>query len=718
MLQSTPQFESQIDLLKPAVLRGFVFAPDAPQMRWSLGIFLNGDLIGTYHAIDPVPDCFDIHTQPFDCGFEINLGRSVFAETDVLQVRVLNTEHVVAHLLLKQEKRWRSATEDDRPGHVRHAHGLTLSGVLDDAITELPSHEILVWKGEEIVGRTRVYRWQHVGDGHNKLGKRVGFDILLDKSLADGEPHVLRVETETGQPLYGSPVTIIAYPNAFREACEAVADPTRSRMADMALARLMENSVPLAAYGELFPEIEDPHPAPDSCHGYQILHHESVQPLASIAQLLENMDAPIVYFDLAMTSGAECYPLLLPAYDHERQLEQGYAALLFALRSDLYAEARRAGADTPSAIFFHALQQIDPSEILHIPRPRGICDEARLASLHQEHLDALAEYLDANAEADVEIWPRKDTVFPACHIRRAISEPALTVIIPTRNQGRMLWECVQSLRARNPGIDLDLIIVDNLSDEPATAKVFEQIEKTGGRILEFDSGFNYALINNLAARHARHPNLCFLNNDVAFSEPGVLTELLGRLQSDNVGAVGPLMRRASDIIQHGGVVLGPHAGACHAFEDRMYPDVGYGELLRVAHECAAVTGALMVTRTALFEELGGFEERLFPVNFNDVDYCLRLRAAGYRVVFSPHVCVQHFESVSRGRENRSVSATRMLREVQMLRERWGHVIRNDPFFHPQFSRDTLPYRALTSRPVKAVGRKSVIEAPRLSPRWS
>jgi GT2 family glycosyltransferase len=203
-------------------------------------------------------------------------------------------------------------------------------------------------------------------------------------------------------------------------------------------------------------------------------------------------------------------------------------------------------------------------------------------------------------------------------------------------------------------------------------------------------------MNNLAAEHARAEQLVFLNNDVTFPVPGVLAELASRLAAPDVGAAGPLMARGSDIIQHGGVVLGPFAAPAHAFEDRMLGDPGHADLLRVAHEVAAVTAALMMTRRSLFLAMGGFDETRFAVNFNDVDWCLRLWAAGHRVIFTPHVHVRHDESLSRGRERGTPAERRLQRELDALRLRWRGVLRNDPFYHPLYSVDTLPYRALAT----------------------
>lgn len=698
-----PRFDSRIELTRPAFIRGYVLDQDRPDRRWVVGLFRNGDYVGSCHAIEPTAHWAETLEGAEDCGFEFNVTRAAFGDTDRLRLHVLNTDHFIADIAIRDEALWRAPTEEDRPGFVRHAHGVTLAGVLEDMVTEHPSYEVLALEGERIVGRTRLFRWQHVGNPKNPMGRRVGFELLVDHALADGEPHVIRVETSTGQQLVGSPVTMLALPNAFREACQAVPGRARSRMADMALDRLLDNAVPLLAYGDLFPEATTSAGVPLKTQGYALYHHHSVTPIAAVSAALAGQTAPILYFDLAVQTRDGLCPLLLSAFDYERQLEQGTAALLFALRADLAASAASAGLESPSEIFFHALEQTDHDLIRHVPRPGGVLNEAALADFKPRHLAALEGHVERMG-IRATLGARPGGVFPAVHLRRHSGDRAVSVIIPTRNEGEMLWDCIDGLRQQNPGFSLDLIVIDNGSDAPGTRRILERITAEGGRVLRHDGGFNYALMNTRAARLARHEQLCLLNNDVSFPQPGVLEELCSRLADPSVAVVGPLMVRASDIIQHGGVVLGPQNGACHAFEDRMLGDPGYGEVLRVAHECSAVTGALMLTRKSLFERMGGFDAQLFPVNFNDVDYCLRLREAGYRVVFSPHVHVRHFDSTSRGRENRSPSANRMFREVQNLRERWGDVIRSDPFFHPQFARDTLPYRALASVASAPLGR--------------
>jgi GT2 family glycosyltransferase len=728
-------FESGAEFYKPGYVRGYVFDPEALGTRWAVGLFHNGHLVGTYFA--------DLFTQeqsrdprtPGDCGFEFNLNKAVFRDADTLTIKVLNTGHIIVDTPMKSMQAWREAGEQISAGTVRHANGLTLTGHLNDTVSKHPSYEILAYDGDRIVGRSRLYRWQHIGNPRNANGRRVGFELLIDPDLADGVPRKLRVETSTGMAVEGSPVDFIAYPNSMREPWLVAEGRRRTRSADMALDRILENSVPLNAYAEHYPKLAAaPVPAkqrksfgengqfwkiPKS--DWTLVSNVAVSPRKDIAPLLRGVDGDLAYFDLGVRKGDDVFPLLFPAFDLERLLEQGYAALCFAARDNLVQEALSKNPRSPFEMFLTLIGDVAQSDtlrkkVLHIPHPGGLLEEAQLRDTCGLHETVLHDHLPTLAPG-AGLASRADTVFPAVRVKRPNSDRAVSVVIPTRDEGAMLYECIDSLIRSNPEFDLDILVVDNGSREEETAEVFCDLENRGVRILEYDDGFNFSQINNLAVEHARHEQLCLLNNDVRFPEHGVLGELCSRLADPSVGAVGPLMVRATDIIQHGGVVLGPSNGATHAFEDRMRGDVGYGEMLCVARQCSAVTGAMMLTRKTLFQSLSGFEETLFAVNFNDVDYCLRLQSSGYRIVFTPHCYVQHFESVSRGRELASPSGNRMLREVHNLRLRWRDVIMNDPFTHPLLSTDTMPYRALCSRHRVPGPRTSEIRPSADLPSW-
>ena len=145
------------------------------------------------------------------------------------------------------------------------------------------------------------------------------------------------------------------------------------------------------------------------------------------------------------------------------------------------------------------------------------------------------------------------------------------------------------------------------------------------------------------------------------------------------------------MVQHGGVVLGPGFAATHAFNDRTTDDPGYTDLLRVAHECSAVTAACLLTRKSDYLALGGMDEIHFPVSFNDVDYCLRLRARSGRIIMTPHARLIHLESASRGGLTSSDHAARFARELIALRHRWGEALLRDPFYNPMLSLDPIPF---------------------------
>ena len=730
--------QSDLRFIAPGLLQGFVQAANQPDRIWHVGLFVNGRLLETQTADRPEAAQ---PGWPAGHGFAFTLNQAALQDRDRLRLQVLNHPHILCDQGF--------AALRDRPAptarglaFVRHAHGLTLSGVLEDGVTEFPAYEILAMEGERIVGRSRIWRWQHIGDPQSPQGRSVAFDLYLDPDLADGQTHRLHIETSTGLVLEGSPLNVIAWPNRLREGLQARAGRTEmaARRSEAMLDRLLGHSMPLSGYGALYPD-RAPLTAPTEGRigadgqwlrlgktSWVLCHADAVTPLAATAaQLIHALpgltDARAVFCDLSVQQGdGSLFPLLFSAFDAERLLEQGHLGLCFAL-----PEAAL-DADAPSliALLLNWLMPdggiIDPAQIWHLPHPVGMIAATDLEVSAAARASALLAALQrpGRLAPGITITDKTKTKasFPALHLQRPVTDRAVSLIVPTRDQGALLDKAVNGLIDSHPGFELDIIIVDNGSTQSEALEVLNRLEDRGARILEYGEGFNYAAINTAAAEHARHDQLCFMNNDVDFPQPRVLEELCGRLTCPDVGAVGPLMLRASDIIQHGGVVLGPWQGAVHAFEDRMAGDPGYGDLLCVASEVSAVTGAFLLTRRALFQQMGGFDAKHFAVNFNDVDYCLRLRAAGYRVVVSPHVAIRHYESVSRGQEIATPAGLRMQRELSCLREIWRDTLLNDPQYHPLFALDSLPYRALSADHPHAPGlRRAGGHAPRPVPGW-
>jgi GT2 family glycosyltransferase len=283
-------------------------------------------------------------------------------------------------------------------------------------------------------------------------------------------------------------------------------------------------------------------------------------------------------------------------------------------------------------------------------------------------------------------------------VSRRIERPSVSIIIPTRNRLELLRRCLHTIAPACSRGETEIIVVDNDSSEPGMLEFLAAIDGRSARVLRAPGPFNFARLNNIALRNARGEFVCLLNNDVEAIDNTWLDEMLSRCSEPDVGAVGALLAWPSGVVQHGGVVLGSNLAASHAFKDRLRDDSGYTDLLRVAHECSAVTAACLLTRRADYEQVGGFDEINFPINFNDVDYCLKLRALGKRIVFTPHAQLLHLESASRGQDRGTDRAARFERELRLLRARWLHVLIEDPFYSPLLSLDSVPFSALAWPP--------------------
>jgi GT2 family glycosyltransferase len=279
-------------------------------------------------------------------------------------------------------------------------------------------------------------------------------------------------------------------------------------------------------------------------------------------------------------------------------------------------------------------------------------------------------------------------------------------MIPTRDKRDLLEACLDSLRLALGRRNCEIIILDNDSSDPDTLDYLESINGVVAKVMRIGGHFNFARLNNAGARAANGEFLCLLNNDVQALDEHWLEEMLCRISEPDTGAVGALLLWPSGIVQHGGVVLGPNFAATHAFNDRMHGDSGYGDLLRVAHECSAVTAACLLTRRKDYLDVGGMDEFRFPVNFNDVDYCLKLRAAGKRIVFTPHATLLHLESASRGADTRVDRRARFDRELRNLRAKWADTLIDDAFYSPMLSLDPVPFSAL-AWPLRGMGARTL-----------
>ncbi|WDZ81336.1 glycosyltransferase family 2 protein (plasmid) [Ensifer adhaerens] len=276
---------------------------------------------------------------------------------------------------------------------------------------------------------------------------------------------------------------------------------------------------------------------------------------------------------------------------------------------------------------------------------------------------------------------RHDTIFQPRRER-----PAVSVIIPTRDRADLLEACLKGLFENTAPADLDVIVIDNDSAEPATLDLFARYEQSGRiRRIPLAGAFNFSRACNIGVDAARHDLILLLNNDVEPIDCHWLECLAGELDDPTVGAAGNLLLFPDGFVQHGGVTLGAGTVARHSFHFLDPKGDGDNGLLSQRRDMSAVTAACLLTRKDLWHRLRGMDERKLTVAFNDVDYCLKLRDAGFRIVWTPAAAMLHRESVSRGADDTPQKFQRLACEERTMDERWGDILKADLYHNPNLS---------------------------------
>ena len=287
-----------------------------------------------------------------------------------------------------------------------------------------------------------------------------------------------------------------------------------------------------------------------------------------------------------------------------------------------------------------------------------------------------------------------DGLFPSTYrVKWEIEgEPLVSILIPSKDHTADLEKCLSSIYEKTQWKKFEVIVIENNSTEPETFDYYEKAPARypGLRVVKWPGkGFNFSAINNFGRQSAQGEYLLLLNNDVEILNGDWLTELLRPCAHEGGAAIcGAMLYYPDDTIQHAGVVtgLGGYAGHSHKYR----PRGGSGYLFRAAtvQDFSAVTGACLLVKTSVYDEVGGLDEG-FAVAFNDVDFCLRVRDAGYRIAWTPYAQLYHYESKSRGGDEKDpVKARRFAAEQQRLYDRHGREnILDDPYYNPSLTYD-------------------------------
>ena len=307
---------------------------------------------------------------------------------------------------------------------------------------------------------------------------------------------------------------------------------------------------------------------------------------------------------------------------------------------------------------------------------------------------AVADHLAATGRKGV-VEPGK---FPGlCHVRWALPDPLplVSILIPNKDHADDLEKCLHSIYARTNYDNYEVLVIENNSTDPATFDYYKTLPQRyeGCRVVTYRGGFNFSAINNFGRKAAKGQYLLLLNNDVEVLSHDWLGELLAEASQPGVAACGAMLYYPDDTIQHAGVItgLGGYAGHSHKYHRRGAS--GYLFRLAAVQDYSAVTAACLLVRAEVYDALGGLDEA-FTVAFNDVDFCLRIREAGWRIAWTPYAELYHFESKSRGSDEQDpAKKARFDSERARLYARHGREkILHDPYYNPNLSLDYEDFR--------------------------
>jgi O-antigen biosynthesis protein len=418
-----------------------------------------------------------------------------------------------------------------------------------------------------------------------------------------------------------------------------------------------------------------------------------------VSALAEEPELDLIFSDQDKIDkdGNRFDPCFKPDWNPDLMLSQNMFDNLGVYRRTLLHEIGgfRAGYDTSRNydLVLRASSRTRPERIRHIPRvlyhqrasPGTARTDASADHVAEEARRSVAHYL-AECGVPAVVSAAAGSRFHRVHYDLPQPAPPVSIIVPTRDRIELLRRCIDGLLHNTDYDKLEVVIVDNDSIEPESHAYFASIAEDGRvRVIRYPGTYNYSAINNFAIAEARYPVITLLNNDMEVIHRDWLREMVSHAIRPEVGAVGAKLYYPDGSIQHAGIIAGLGGAAGHAFRYFGRHEPGHCNRLLLTQNFLAVTAACMVFRRAVLEEIGGLDPANLPVTFNDLDLCLRMRDKGYRVVWTPHAELYHWESVSRGPDLAPETIERFRSERKYLNERWSALLANDPCYNPNLT---------------------------------
>lgn len=422
----------------------------------------------------------------------------------------------------------------------------------------------------------------------------------------------------------------------------------------------------------------------------------SDQALTEMSHVFDNPSTQAAYSDcdFCLDAGPATNPWFKPDWDLDLFLAQPLAQHLFVVRSHILPK------DSPWLAYpecwpWLAVKQIGDSKqcISHVPQVLYHRSQLTTSSNIEK---LISECLPTIAPGAV-IGQTLPNGLRKINWQQPDKWPKVSLIIPTRDQKVWLEKCITSLKNTDYP-DLEIIIVDNASQEKATLKYLQTLKKQNIKVIPYPHRFNYSAINNFAVNLAEGSIIGLINNDVEAINADWLKIMVTQLQRQNVGAVGAKLLWQNGMVQHGGVLLGLNGLAGHIGNNWEEDDMGYYGYNQLCRKVSAVTAACLVCYKQDYLSIGGLNAQAFPVAFNDVDFCLRLGKAGKHIIWTPEARLWHAESISRGIDDAPAKKARLEKEKAQLRKYWGDILFLDPYYNPNLNLDQYSHNGLAFPP--------------------
>jgi O-antigen biosynthesis protein len=707
-------------------ISGWALRPSDPDQRVWVELMAEGVSLGVGRAEHFHPAAENFGDGCY--GFWIPVPPVVFSASPILEVRVANTGEAFAPSLELNE----TATRTTELSRVITDGGLRLTGWAVNPDEPGKSLDVTAKMDNNVLVSTRAdQRRFHPDktDGH-------GFTLTLPSALADGHTHMVDVLDQNNRHLKGSPVRIFGLPEKTSDWIGNIQFTDHNKAVLKKILQQYEARTPGSLGFGLYQEWKKSFPLktkggkpdgiavcpPDadtpqltglaSSHQFVLLMTEGTEILprapGQMAAAARDHQAALVYGDGELRDTSDrVLPLFKPAWDPFLFLGHDYLGPVLVdtrIIKDLALEPE----EPPICIRSRLIMAAAENRICHLPFP--VSQSSPETSAHASEHTSTHAHSDQNRrtlqtstfarQTGVDIIPhpryphlnRLRFPLPKC--------PLVSIIIPTRDRADLLETCLESLWRSTAYDAVEILIIDNHSAEQSTFDLFRRAKEKGAQIISFPHAFNYAAMNNQAAQKARGEVLCFLNNDTEITSPDWLQEMVSLLLLPGTGCVGAKLLWPNDLVQHGGVIVGTQQLAAHIGNAWTADAPGYMFCNQVTRQWSAVTAACLVTWKSLFLDNGGFDAIRYPVAFNDVDFCLRLREQGQKILWTPRACLYHHESASRGKDLTPIQQARNAMELHNFRTQWGHF--DDPFYNPNLTLSSLtePFDGLALPPRK------------------